>query len=294
MKSTARWLLAGAAALAPLMSHAGLTGVVGGVVAGRALGYAIDHGKSAVQPAPAPAQTPAPVAAPGRADGFASCSHLFPRAKPLDITKVNAQWRPYALCSTSFAVLYSGLAKAPLVVVEKLSAAHLADALGEQRTNDFYPDTRLPREDRAELADFVGSSLDRGHLANAADMPDQRTMHESFALSNMIAQDPVCNRKGGAWFKVEADTRKFARRAAGSVFVFSGPIFDGNLRTIGASRVWVPARIFKLVYDEASGRAWAHIVDNTAQAQVGPPMDYPAFVKATAWPLLSAVMSPQP
>jgi endonuclease G len=284
MKTTARWLLASAAALAPLVSQAGLGGIVGGVVAGRAVDYAIDHGKAHLPGL----QAAAPVEMPRATNGFAGCAHLFPRAQPLDITKVNLQWRPYALCATNFAVLYSGLAKAPLVAVEKLSAAQLADALGEERTNDFFADPRLPPGDRAELSDFVGSSLDRGHMANAADMPDQRSMHESFVLSNMIAQDPVNNRKGGAWFKIEADTRKFAKRATGNVFVFSGPLFDAQPKTIGAGRVWVPARIFKLVFDEASSRAWAHIVDNTAQAQISPPMDYATFVKATGWALLGA------
>jgi endonuclease G len=95
-------------------------------------------------------------------------------------------------------------------------------------------------------------------------------MIESFALSNMIPQDPFNNRKG-AWIKAESDTRKFARRAQGDVFVFSGPLFRGEVKKIGPNNVWVPSHIFKLVYDQSSGRSWAHIVANTAEARLEAP-----------------------
>jgi len=89
---------------------------------------------------------------------------------------------------------------------------------------------------------------------------------------------------------VEKDVRKFARRAEGAVFVFSGPIFAGQRRTIGANRVWVPSAMFKLVYDEASGRSWAYVLPNTPDARIDAPMAYQDFVRATGWKLLSARM----
>jgi endonuclease G len=84
------------------------------------------------------------------------------------------------------------------------------------------------------------------------------------------------------------DTRKFARRAKGSVFVFSGPLFAGTPKTIGSNRVWVPTHLYKLVYDEASGRSWAHIVENNAAARLGEPMDYGTFVRQAGWQLLGS------
>ena len=216
---------------------------------------------------------------------FAACQELFPTGRPIDVQKVDAHWNVAALCSRHFAVLYSKLTKSPLVVVERLNAALLTQARDEERTNEFFPDSRLNRGERAELEDFRGSGYDRGHLANAADQPDQASMVESFALSNMIMQDPYNNRKG-AWLKAEMDTRKFARRAQGDVFVFSGPLFRGEIKKIGPNQVWVPSHIFKLVFDQASGHAWAHIVANTAQARLEAPMSYADFVKETGWKLL--------
>ncbi|CAN7764246.1 DNA/RNA non-specific endonuclease [Variovorax sp. LjRoot84] len=230
-------------------------------------------------------QVGVPVALPGGRN-FSACPNLFPQQAPLNVASVSAEWKPTALCSTNFAVLYSGLSKTPLVVVERLSRAQIDDAKDEQRTEQFFPDPRLPAGARAELSDYVGSGLDRGHMAPAGDQPDQQSMAQSFALSNMIPQDPTNNRK--IWSKVEKDVRKFARRAQGAVYVFSGPMFNGPRRTIGANRVWVPSAMFKLVYDEASGRSWAYILPNTADARIEAPMDYQAFVKATGWNLLSA------
>jgi len=226
----------------------------------------------------------APVDLPG-GRSFSACTNLFPQQAPLNVASVNPEWKATALCSNHFAVLYSALSKTPLVVVERLNGVMIARAREEARTNLFFPDPRLPGGSRAELSDFAGSGFDRGHMSPAGDQPDPDSMAQSFALSNMIPQDPTNNRK--MWAKIEKDVRKFVRRAHGDVFVFTGPIFDPEHRTIGANRVWVPTRIFKLVYDEASGRSWAYILPNTADARIEAPMDYPSFVKATGWSLLN-------
>lgn len=274
------WRLASAALLALASQVAGAWSI--GAAAEHAFSGAVTkHARAALQDNAA-----APVALPsGR--GFSGCASLFPQKTPLNVASVSADWKPVALCSNHFAVLYSGLSKTPLVTFEKLNRAQIADAKDEQRTDQFFPDPRLPRGVRAELEDYRGTGQDRGHLAPAGDQPDPESMAQSFALSNMVPQDPTNNRK--TWSKVEGDVRKFVRRAKGDVFVFSGPIFNAPRRTIGPNRVWVPSHLFKLVYDEASGRSWAYILPNTADARIEAPMDYESFVKATGWNLLSAV-----
>lgn len=280
------WALGGLLGLTlasiPVWAKAGIGSFLVEKVAEKAVDAAKDR---AVEAAKARLPERTPVALPPEG-GFQSCARLFPQARPLEVAKVDQQWRPHALCANNFAVLYSGLSKTPLVVVERLSKAQLADALDEERTNEFYPDPRVPRDQRAELADFVGTGLDRGHLAPAGDMPDATAMAQSFVLTNIVPQNAVNNRKGGAWFKAESDTRKYARRATGDVYVFSGPLFRGRHQTIGRSKVWVPTHLFKLVYDEAGRRAWAHIVENTAEARLGPPVDYATFVREAGWQLL--------
>jgi len=216
---------------------------------------------------------------------FDGCADLFPAARPINIATVPATMNPLALCSDNFAVLYSQTSKTPLVVVERLNAAQLQDAKGEERTNQFYPDPRLPKSGRAELSDYRSQhpAVDRGHQSPAADAPNPNAMAQSFALSNMVPQDPTNNRK--IWSKVESDVRKFAKRADGNVFVFTGPIFDSGHSTIGDNKVWVPTRLFKLVYDASSKRAWAYVLPN-AETRIERPMDYETFVKTTGLKLL--------
>jgi|SRR5450830_322777 len=215
---------------------------------------------------------------------FDACADRFPASRPFDLSRVQGSMRPLALCSDSFAVLYSQTTKTPLVVVERLTASTIKSAKGGERTNVFFPDPRIPKNGRAELSDYKGSSLDRGHQSPAGDAASPNAMAQSFALSNMVPQDATNNRK--IWSRVEGDVRKFVQRADGDVFVFTGPIFDDGHRTIGANRVWVPTRLFKLVYDEKSQRAWAYILPN-AETRIEKPVDYDTFVKQTGLHLLS-------
>lgn len=235
----------------------------------------------------APSATPATPSTTGATGPFAACADQFPQQRPLQVATISTQWAPLALCSDAFAVLYSGLTKTPMVVVEKLHRQRLHHAAGLQRTDQFYADTRVPSAWRAVLADYQGSGFDRGHLAAAANQPSAQAMAQSFALSNMVPQDPTHNRK--LWSKLEADTRKYAQRATGNVYVFTGALHEGATQTLGRSAVWIPSHLFKLVYDEAQQRAWAHVLPNRADATITRPMDYSSFVQRTQWALLDGL-----
>ena len=241
---------------------------------------------------PAPSVNPGaiqePTAPTSEVDGaFSACADQFPEQRPLQVSAISMQWAPLALCSDAFAVLYSGLTKTPMVVIEKLNRQRLAQASGQSRTDQFYADTRVPDAWRAHLSDYQGSGFDRGHLAAAANQPTPQAMAQSFALSNMVPQDPTHNRK--LWAKLEADTRKYALRAAGNVYVFTGALHEGSTQTVGRNAVWIPSHLFKLVYDEAGQRAWAHVLANRADAVLTRPMDYASFVQRTQWPLLQGL-----
>jgi len=217
-------------------------------------------------------------------NAFAACIDQFPGQRPLHLDAISTQWAPLALCSDAFAVLYSGLTKTPMVVVEKLNRERLRKAAGLERTDKFFADARVPEKWRAGLADYQDSGFDRGHLAAAANQPSAQAMAQSFALSNMVPQNPTHNRQ--LWSKLEADTRKYAQRASGNVYVFSGALHEGKTQTLGQAAVWIPSHLFKLVYDESQQRAWAYVLPNRSDAHITRPMDYPSFVQRTQWPLL--------
>lgn len=268
-------MIAGGVAGSKLASLDG-QGLLGKVVA-RMAGDAIGEGGQASTPE----KFPKP--------GLTSCASHFPRHAPVDLSAINLAWSVKGLCFDTFAVVYSETSKTPLLSVERLTALQLADALDEARTDQFYPEGRIRVGYRSELVDYQGSGFDRGHLSPAADQPNQGAMFQSFSLANIVPQDATNNRK--VWSKVESDTRKYARRAAGNVFVFTGPLFlEQTPKTIGPGRVWVPSHLFKLVYDEVENRAWAHVLPNSADARLGAPMGYSAFVAKTGWKLLPATV----
>ncbi|MEF9964373.1 MAG: DNA/RNA non-specific endonuclease [Comamonas sp.] len=238
---------------------------------------------SGAPPLPASPATAQPNASQASSDkghqGFAECAEQLPASAPLSAASVGRNWMPVTLCSSGFAVLYSGLSKTPIVTVERLSRQRLQSAAGLQRTDRFYADARLRAAYKAELADYLASGYDRGHMAPAADQSTANGMAQSFALSNMVPQDPTHNRQ--VWSKLEADVRKYAKRASGNVFVYTGPLFEGQTPTIGRNQVWVPSHLYKLVFDEQQQRAWAWVLPNRADVQLGAPMSYAQFVQRT-------------
>jgi endonuclease G len=208
---------------------------------------------------------------------FEQCRQLFADQSPPVILQTQAK-ETRALCFTAFAVLHSGQSRTPLYVAEKLNRKTL-QAAHQKRKDKFFADARLPRAERAELDDYKGSGYDRGHMAPAADMTTPESMAQSFSLANMVPQSSANNRK--AWAKIEKDTRKYVLRAQGDVYVITGPVFEAAPATIGSNRVWVPKHLFKLVYDPATNKAWAHWIDNQDVAKADEPISYKELVNRT-------------
>lgn len=217
------------------------------------------------------------------APGFKACPQFFPGAIPKVPNADRLITRE--LCFDAFAVLHSGVSKTPIYSVEKLSAEQLQDAKDEVRSNRFFADARLRYAERASLEDYKGSGYDRGHMAPAGDMPTAQAMAQSFSLANMIPQAPENNR--GIWAKaVEKATRQYVMRAGGPVYVFTGPAFDQRPQKIGPGQVWVPAHLYKLVYDPQVNRAWAYWIENRDDARGSKPISYEELVKRTGIELL--------
>lgn len=238
---------------------------------------------SAVGVTAAPSPTPSVAGSP-TGNSFRDCPQHFAGGQP-PITPAAPKLR--ALCFDSFAVLHSGNTKTPIYVAERLNRQILLAGKGHQRTDKFYAEARLPRNERAELGDYRGSGWSRGHMAPAGDMGTPEAMAQSFSLANMVPQDAKQN--GGPWAKIEDDTRKYVMRARGDVYVITGPAFEPGARTIGTGRVAVPSHLFKLVYDPATGKSWAHWQANAPDATVARPISYDDVVRRTGIHLLPAL-----
>ena len=216
--------------------------------------------------------------------GFSQCPQFFANSKP---PVLSDQPKLRALCYDAFAVLHSGQSKTPVFVAQRLNRALVNDA-DEKRTNKFYSDARLPRDERAELDDYKRSGYSRGHMAPAGDMPTAQAMAQSFSLANMVPQSIKQN--GGPWARIEKDTRSYAQRATGDVYVITGPVFAADSGTVGSNQVRVPSFLYKLVYDAQSHRAWAHWQANDDAARVTQPISYEELVRRTGIEFLPSSM----
>lgn len=232
--------------------------------------------------------TPATQAAPrqqvpGVQTGFKECRQFFAAGSPPVVPQAPLLRE---LCYESFAILHSGKTKTPVFVAQKLNRALVADA-DEKRTDRFFADARLPSAERAQLSDYRGSGYSKGHMAPAGDMPTVQAMAQSFSLANMVPQ--VQSHNAGAWKKIETDTRLYAGRASGDVYVITGPVFAHYVKPVGAGQVAVPTHIFKLVYDESTGRAWAHWQENASGVRAGEPISYEELTQRIGIELLPGV-----
>ncbi len=110
---------------------------------------------------------------------------------------------------------------------------------------EFMPD-KLVKSGSALSADFNRSGFDRGHLVPAADFKCcQDLLIDTFWVSNLIPQDPDCNRN--VWNNLEQQTRNWARKK-NRVYVFSGPVLKPGLKKIGQyNRISVPESIYKII-----------------------------------------------
>lgn len=218
-----------------------------------------------------------------QAPSFAACPQFFAGGIAPAIPSAPKQRE---LCYEAFAILHSGATRTPVFVAERLNRQRILDA-DEKRGNKFFADARLPKAERAELTDYKSSGYARGHMAPAGDMPTPAAMAQSFSLANMVPQSQKQN--SGPWAKIEKDTRHYASRAKGNVFVITGPVFDVSSGTVGANRVRVPSHLFKLVYDAQTGRAWAHWQANADSTRATAPISYRELVKRTGLNLLPGI-----
>ena len=207
---------------------------------------------------------------------FSECPQFFPARQPPVVPGSPALRE---LCYSAFAVLHSGETKTPVFVVEHLDRATIHAARGQKRASRFFADARLPRGERAELADYRDSGYSRGHMAPAGDMSTPDAMAQSFSLANMVPQDQTFN--AGAWSEIEQHTRQYVLRAQADVYVFTGPVFAAQAPTIGPGKVQVPSHLFKLVYDPCSGKSWVHWMANEASTTALPPISYDELVRRT-------------
>lgn len=200
----------------------------------------------------------------GAAMAASACPAHYQNGAQPEFTNQSLGNRTRDLCNTEFVVMHSGLSRTPLWSAEHLTRERVLQARKLSRENVFHPDERLHARERSELADYHGSGLDRGHTTPSGDASTMAAQNETFALSNMVPQDPKSNR--GVWEHLEENTRNLALKH-GDIYVITGPLFiSQKLRQLN-ERVLVPSHLFKVIYDQKAATAAAYLAPNDASGQ---------------------------
>lgn len=165
----------------------------------------------------------------------------------------------HELCFDGFAVLHSGVTRTPIWSAEHLTKTRIRKAKDLVREDNFHPETRLPKNARAELSDYSRSGYDRGHLAPNGDMGTKSQQFDSFSLANIAPQNGTHNRN--VWRNIEEATRSLVI-SYDEVYVVTGVLFNGkNIASIG-SGVLVPSHFFKAVYIPSIDKAGVYYSAN--------------------------------
>lgn len=109
----------------------------------------------------------------------------------------------------------------------------------------FMPDKKVSTFS-ALSTDYTRSGYDRGHLVPAGDFKCcQDLLADTFWVSNIIPQDPDCNRN--MWNTMEQQIRNWVRRKK-RFYVFTGPVLEAGLPKIGKyNRISIPKYMFKIL-----------------------------------------------
>lgn len=188
-----------------------------------------------------------------------ACTVHFLDGKAPVITKAILLERTQGLCYSEYALLHSGITKTPLWSAERLTDERIRRAREVGRKGEFFEETGLPENDRAEFRDYRGSGWSRGHMSPSADFSNLRSQQESFSLANIIPQNTENNEN--LWAGIESSVRSLAVKD-GELYVITGPIFLSGALKRANGQVLIPTKLFKLVYDTKYRKAAVYVADN--------------------------------
>ena len=137
--------------------------------------------------------------------------------------------------------------------------------------NDFkrpyFVEDREVKSNSADWRNYKKSGYDKGHLCPAGDRTfNYDAFHETFLTSNISPQNHEFNR--GIWNRLEQKTRFRAKKYDG-VYVITGGVLQGEMKSIGEEDVSVPNYFYKIIMDTSNGeyKAIAFLIPNQASSE---------------------------
>ncbi|MBR9844718.1 MAG: DNA/RNA non-specific endonuclease [Algicola sp.] len=133
-------------------------------------------------------------------------------------------------------------------VAYELKKAHLSNTNFKR---PYFEIDKAVQTGAAHWRNYKKSGYDRGHLCPAGDRRFSKEAHdETFLTSNISPQEHQFN--SGIWNTLEQKVRYWAGKYDG-VFVITGGVLKGDMKTIGDEEVSVPNQFYKVLIDTNSG-----------------------------------------
>jgi len=134
-------------------------------------------------------------------------------------------------------------------VAYELKKSHLSNTNFKR---PYFEIDRSVKTGAAHWRNYKQSGYDKGHLCPAGDRRFSQEAHdETFLTSNISPQEHQFN--SGIWNTLEQKVRYWARKYDG-VFVVTGGVLKGAIKTIGDEDVSVPNQFYKVLIDTNSGK----------------------------------------
>ncbi|MEH6536406.1 MAG: DNA/RNA non-specific endonuclease [Psychroserpens sp.] len=147
-----------------------------------------------------------------------------------------------------YSLSYSELHEQAEWVAYELKKSHLSSTNFKR---PYFEIDKAVKTKAAHWRNYKKSGYDRGHLCPAGDRKYSKTAHdETFLTSNISPQEHKFN--SGIWNTLEQKVRFWANKYDG-VFVVTGGVLSGNMKTIGDEEVSVPNQFYKVLIDNNTG-----------------------------------------
>jgi len=134
-------------------------------------------------------------------------------------------------------------------VAYELKKSHLSNTNFKR---PYFEIDKAVKTKAAHWRNYKKSGYDRGHLCPAGDRKYSKATHdETFLTSNISPQEHSFN--SGIWNTLEQKVRYWANKYDG-VFVVTGGVLNGRMKTIGDENVSVPNQFYKVLIDNNTGK----------------------------------------
>ncbi|MFD2915990.1 DNA/RNA non-specific endonuclease [Psychroserpens luteus] len=134
-------------------------------------------------------------------------------------------------------------------VAYELKKSHLSNSNFKR---PYFEIDKAVKSGAAHWKNYKKSGYDRGHLCPAGDRKYSQFAHdETFLTSNISPQEHNFN--AGVWNTLEQKVRYWASKYDG-VFVVTGGVLQGDMKTIGDEKVSVPNQFYKVLIDNNTGK----------------------------------------